>query len=85
MDEYDAYAITVAAKLRKMESDQRILAELHINKILFNGLMGRLNKGNSYPCTSSQYFPRMYQAQQQYPYNPQYPQTSSSPQVTPLQ
>lgn len=42
ISEYDAIGINVAAKLKKMENKQRIYADLLINKILSNGLLGTL-------------------------------------------
>lgn len=42
ISEYDAIGINVAAKLKKMENNQRIYADLLISKILSNGLLGTL-------------------------------------------
>lgn len=52
MDEYEAYGITMAAKLRKMDNHQCLLAQFYIDHIVFNGLMGRLVEGSSYFYTS---------------------------------
>lgn len=41
-DELDAYVLTVEAKLRKMNSQQRTFAENMINQILYKGLMNEL-------------------------------------------
>lgn len=54
MDEYDAYAVTVGAKLRKMSNHQCLLAQLHMDQILFNGILGRLVEGSPSFYTSSQ-------------------------------
>lgn len=41
-DEYTAFGITVAAKLKKMDTYQRLYAENIINQTLFKGLMNQL-------------------------------------------
>ena len=42
-DEYDAYAFTIASKLRKMEERQRLYAERVINDALFKGALDQLS------------------------------------------
>lgn len=41
-DEHDAFGITVAAKLRKMEENQRLFAENIINQTLYKGMLFQL-------------------------------------------
>lgn len=43
-DEFDGIGINVSCKLRRMDEDQRMYAELLINKVLFSGIKGRLRE-----------------------------------------
>jgi hypothetical protein len=42
IDEYDAFGINVVSKLKRMDSTQSIHADLLINKVLTQGLLGNL-------------------------------------------
>lgn len=42
IDEYEAIGLNVAAKLRKMDANQAILAESVINKVLYKGMFKQL-------------------------------------------
>ncbi|XP_073416310.1 uncharacterized protein [Dendrobates tinctorius] len=46
-DEFDAFGVTVAAKLRKMDDKQRLLSEVLITDILFKGMMKKLTEESS--------------------------------------
>lgn len=46
-DEYDAIGRNVAAKLRNMRLDQRIIAEKLVNDILFEAQLGNLHRDSS--------------------------------------
>lgn len=46
-DEYDAIGRNVAAKLRNMRLDQRIIAEKLLNDILFEAQLGNLHRDSS--------------------------------------
>lgn len=46
-DEYDAIGRNVAAKLRHMRSDQRIIAEKLVNDILFEAQLGNLSRDSN--------------------------------------
>ncbi|XP_029164620.1 uncharacterized protein LOC114935870 [Nylanderia fulva] len=46
-DEYDAIGRNVAAKLRNMRLDQRIIAEKLLNDILFEAQLGNLHRGSN--------------------------------------
>lgn len=46
-DEYDAVGRNVAAKLRNMRMDQRIIAEKLVNDILFEAQLGNLHRDSS--------------------------------------
>ncbi|KAM9316717.1 uncharacterized protein PAF06_007784 [Gastrophryne carolinensis] len=46
-DEFDAFGVTVAAKLRKMDEKQRLISEVLITDILFKGMMKKLNEETS--------------------------------------
>ncbi|XP_071570260.1 uncharacterized protein [Temnothorax nylanderi] len=46
-DEYDAIGRNVAAKLRNMRLDQRIIAEKLVNDILFEAQLGNLHRNSS--------------------------------------
>lgn len=41
-DEYDAFGITIAAKLRRMDENQRLMAENIVNQIMYKGLRFQL-------------------------------------------
>ncbi|XP_069835392.1 uncharacterized protein [Dendropsophus ebraccatus] len=43
-DEYDAFGITVASKLRKMEEKQRLVAEVLIMDVLYKGMLNQLSE-----------------------------------------
>lgn len=47
IDEYDAIGRNVAAKLRNMRLDQRIIAEKLVNDILFEAQLGNLHRDSS--------------------------------------
>lgn len=54
-DEYDAYGITVAAKLRKMTEHQRLFSENLINQILFKGMFNKLSENTVlYECLENE-------------------------------
>lgn len=38
------YSITVAAKMKKMTEDQRLLAEMLVNEVLYYGISGKLTE-----------------------------------------
>ncbi|XP_077288983.1 uncharacterized protein LOC143913201 [Arctopsyche grandis] len=42
-DEYDAFGITIAAKLRRMDENQRLMAENIVNQIMYKGLRFQLS------------------------------------------
>lgn len=46
-DEYDAVGRNLAAKLRSMRMDQRIIAEKLVNDIIFEGQLGNLHRDSS--------------------------------------
>lgn len=46
-DEFDAIGRNVAAKLRNMKMDQRIIAEKLLNDILFEAQLGNLHRDSS--------------------------------------
>lgn len=46
-DEYDAVGRNLAAKLRSMRVDQRIIAEKLVNDIIFEGQLGNLHRDSS--------------------------------------
>lgn len=46
-DEYDAIGRNVAAKLRNMRLDQRIIAEKLLNDILFEAQLGNLSRDSN--------------------------------------
>lgn len=46
-DEYDAIGRNVAAKLRNMRNDQRIIAEKLLNDILFEAQLGNLHRNSN--------------------------------------
>lgn len=46
-DEFDAIGKNVAAKLRNMRIDQRIIAEKLLNDILFEAQLGNLQRDSS--------------------------------------
>ena len=46
-DEFDAIGRNVAAKLRHMRLDQRIIAEKLLNDILFEAQLGNLHRDSS--------------------------------------
>ncbi|XP_075059406.1 uncharacterized protein LOC142144440 isoform X2 [Mixophyes fleayi] len=46
-DEFDAFGVTVAAKLRKMDDKQRLLSEVLITDVLFKGMMKKLTEDTS--------------------------------------
>ncbi|XP_041422071.1 uncharacterized protein LOC121401418 [Xenopus laevis] len=57
-DEHDAFAFTVASKLRRMEEEQRLFAENMITQVLQKGLMKKLSDYttiNDHNPTSIQY------------------------------
>ncbi|XP_044151914.1 uncharacterized protein LOC122939810 isoform X1 [Bufo gargarizans] len=43
-DEYDAFGITVASKLRRMEEKQRLVAEVLIMDVLYKGMLNQLSE-----------------------------------------
>ncbi|KAM9325922.1 uncharacterized protein PAF06_002068 [Gastrophryne carolinensis] len=43
-DEYDAFGIMVSSKLRKMDDQQRLLAEVLIMDVLYKGFINQLNE-----------------------------------------
>ncbi|KAG8431585.1 hypothetical protein GDO86_018089 [Hymenochirus boettgeri] len=52
-DEFDAFAINVAAKMRRMDEEQRLFAELMITNTLIRGLQNRLTDPKLH-CRSNQ-------------------------------
>lgn len=46
-DEYDAVGYNVAAKLRSMRVDQRIIAEKLVNDVIFEGQLGNLRRNSN--------------------------------------
>lgn len=46
-DEFDAIGRNIAAKLRSMKLDQRIIAEKLLNDILFEAQLGNLHKDSN--------------------------------------
>ncbi|XP_068087936.1 uncharacterized protein [Hyperolius riggenbachi] len=55
-DEFDAFGVTVAAKLRKMDENQRLLSEVLITDILFKGMMKKLTDETSISLFQSSQF-----------------------------
>ncbi|XP_073483708.1 uncharacterized protein [Aquarana catesbeiana] len=55
-DEFDAFGVTVAAKLRKMDEKQRLLSEVLITDILFKGMMKKLTEETSISLFQSPHF-----------------------------
>ncbi|XP_046685357.1 uncharacterized protein LOC124371088 [Homalodisca vitripennis] len=51
LDEYNAFAVTVASKLKRMTEDQRLLAEMLVNKVLFYGVKGKLTEESDITVT----------------------------------
>ncbi|KAM3912758.1 uncharacterized protein RB166_018200 isoform 1-T2 [Leptodactylus fuscus] len=43
-DEYDAFGITVASKLRRMDEKQRLVAEVLIMDVLYKGMLNQLSE-----------------------------------------
>lgn len=43
-DEFDGIGLNVACKLRRMDGDQKLYAEMLINKVLMHGVKGRLQE-----------------------------------------
>lgn len=43
-DEFDGIGLNVACKLRRMDEDQKLYAEMLINKVLMHGVKGRLQE-----------------------------------------
>ncbi|KAM4032669.1 uncharacterized protein ACNLHF_019857 isoform 2-T2 [Anomaloglossus baeobatrachus] len=43
-DEYDAFGVTVASKLRRMEEKQRLVAEVLIMDVLYKGMLNQLSE-----------------------------------------
>ncbi|XP_073540599.1 uncharacterized protein [Phyllobates terribilis] len=43
-DEYDAFGITVASKLRRMEEKQRLVAEVLVMDVLYKGMLNQLSE-----------------------------------------
>ncbi|XP_063775193.1 lysophospholipase-like protein 1 isoform X1 [Pseudophryne corroboree] len=56
-DEYDAFGITVASKLRRMEEKQRLIAEVLITDILYKGMLNQINEETYVAEYSDQYYP----------------------------
>ncbi|XP_075070944.1 uncharacterized protein LOC142159944 [Mixophyes fleayi] len=56
-DEYDAFGITVASKLRRMDEKQRLIAEVLITDILYKGMLNQLNEETYVAEYSDQYYP----------------------------
>ncbi|CAI9597420.1 unnamed protein product [Staurois parvus] len=55
-DEFDAFGVTVAAKLRKMDEKQRLLSEVLITDILFKGMMKKLTEETSISLFQSPHY-----------------------------
>lgn len=55
-DEFDAFGVTVAAKLRKMDEKQRLLSEVLITDILFKGMMTKLTEETSISLFQSPHY-----------------------------
>lgn len=58
-DEYDAFGFMVSSKLRRMDEQQRLLAEVLIMEVLYKGMLGQLTE-DSLVC---QYPGQFYQNQ----------------------
>ncbi|XP_073419487.1 uncharacterized protein [Dendrobates tinctorius] len=43
-DEYDAFGVTVASKLRRMEEKQRLVAEVLVMDVLYKGMLNQLSE-----------------------------------------
>lgn len=55
-DEYDAFGIMVSSKLRKMDDQQRLLAEVLIMDVLYKGFINQLNEESFITPYPGQYY-----------------------------
>ncbi|KAG8443373.1 hypothetical protein GDO86_011969 [Hymenochirus boettgeri] len=53
-DECDHFGLIVASKLRKMDENQRLAAEMIITDVLFKGMVEKLNVNNPIGCYTGQ-------------------------------
>lgn len=82
IDEYDAISINVASKLKSMDPTQSIYADLLINKVLTQGLLGNLTSEFDVCKTVEQNFENQNLSQlsmlSNYPYNYNRPTSNST-------
>lgn len=57
-DEFDGIGTNVACKLRRMDEEQKLMAEELINKVLINGIKGRLTEDTDITGLSPTKVPR---------------------------